>query len=470
MATTHKLDSNGDGEPFCKYPKALHIEMESNGGPITKFETSGGKTACDDAFTMGKAINEGKTKVIYDVKSKIPGRCLVVSKDVITAWNGVMKNEMEGKAEMSTATNGAVMEILNNAGIKTAYIKAVSPKSFLAWKCNMIPIEWVARRIATGSFLKRNKGVKEGYRFYPPKMETFYKDDEQGDPQWSREVIEETKLECGGVKITPNEIDIMEKATITIFEILERVWSTKDVNLVDMKIEFGVRTDTNEIVLADVIDNDSWRVWPSGDKTKMKDKQVYRNLKEVTASDMTNVKKNYKWVADQLKELNDFSTTSQDSVHVAVVMGSITDKDHCKKIETACGKFGISCSLHVSSAHKSTSDTLKLLGKLEGQSITKPTVIIAVAGRSNGLGPVLSGNSALPIINCPPVSDQWGSADIWSSLRLPSGLACSTVLSPDGAALAAAQILAQHNFAVWGKVRALQLINWTKIKKSNDSL
>jgi len=50
-----------------------------------------------------------------------------------------------------------------------------------------------------------------------------------------------------------------------------------------------------------------------------------------------------------------------------------------------------------------------------------PTVFIAVAGRSNGLGPVLSGNTNHPVINCPPLKPDWGSEDVWSSLRLPSG-------------------------------------------------
>ena len=67
-----------------------------------------------------------------------------------------------------------------------------------------------------------------------------------------------------------------------------------------------------------------------------------------------------------------------------------------------------------------------------------PTVFVTVAGRSNALGPVMSGDTTYPVISCPPITPDWAAQDVWSSLPLPSGLGCSTILSPEGFSLFAA--------------------------------
>ncbi|XP_075005252.1 bifunctional phosphoribosylaminoimidazole carboxylase/phosphoribosylaminoimidazole succinocarboxamide synthetase isoform X1 [Calonectris borealis] len=412
---------------------------------------------------LGKKVNEGKTKEVYELPD-IPGCVLMQSKDQITAGNAARKDRMEGKAAISNTTTSCVFQLLQEAGIKTAFVRKQSDTAFIAAHCEMIPIEWVCRRIATGSFLKRNPGVKEGYKFYPPKIEMFYKDDANNDPQWSEEQLIEAKFCFAGLTIGQTEVDIMARSTQAIFEILEKSWQPQNCTLVDLKIEFGVNILTKEIVLADVIDNDSWRLWPSGDRSQQKDKQSYRDLKEVTPEALQMVKRNFEWVAERVELL--LKTKSQG--RVVVLMGSPSDLSHCEKIKKACATFGIPCELRVTSAHKGPDETLRIKAEYEGDGI--PTVFVAVAGRSNGLGPVMSGNTAYPVVNCPPLSADWGSQDVWSSLRLPSGLGCPTTLSPEGAAQFAAQIFGLNNHLVWAKLRSNMLNTWISLKQADKKL
>ena len=125
---------------------------------------------------------------------------------------------------------------------------------------------------------------------------------------------------------------------------------------------------------------------------------------------------------------------------VIILMGSRADMEHCQKIADACQRvFGIECALRIGSAHKTPGHVQAILETYEKDS--RPKVYITVAGRSNALSGFTDGSVSAPVIACPPYSEAFGGADIFSSLRMPSGIAPATVLEPVNAALLAAKIL-----------------------------
>uniref|UniRef100_A0A6G1S5Z1 Multifunctional protein ADE2 n=1 Tax=Aceria tosichella TaxID=561515 RepID=A0A6G1S5Z1_9ACAR len=427
------------------------------------------------AALKGKLLSEGKTKQIYQHASN-PNLVLIESKDRITAGDGVKSHEMKDKSEYSTRTNAAIFEYLNSVGVPTSFVSRVegSSKAFIAKNCEMIPIEWVTRRLATGSFLRRHPNVKEGYRFAPIKLETFYKDDANHDPYWSLESIKEASFP--NLDLSESDVERMCILTRLVFQLLERAWQTLNHSLVDMKVEFGKDKESGEILLSDVIDNDSWRLWPNGDKRLMLDKQVYRNLTEVDNESMEKIRSNFALVAERTENLFKSLVPSASTgptagsatkvvvpPQVGIVMGSSSDRKFVETILKSLEKFGINrVDVHVSSAHKSTEYTLEVIEKLNQWPSCK--CIIAVAGRSNGLGLVAAANSTIPVINCPPMSDLTATTvDIWSSLRVPSGLGCTTALGADCAAMAAAHIVGNEDCFVWSKIKTAQTMTAIKL-------
>ncbi len=98
---------------------------------------------------FGPLLAEGKTKQIYAYPDD-DSLAYIVSKDQITAGDGARRNEISGKSRWSTITTANVFRLLNEANIATHFIKQVNDIVLLVRRCEMLPIEHVQRRIATG--------------------------------------------------------------------------------------------------------------------------------------------------------------------------------------------------------------------------------------------------------------------------------------------------------------------------------
>jgi phosphoribosylaminoimidazole carboxylase PurE protein len=153
---------------------------------------------------------------------------------------------------------------------------------------------------------------------------------------------------------------------------------------------------------------------------------------------------------------------------VVILMGSRADLDHCEKIAAACRQFGLETVLRVGSAHKTAEHALAILREYEADP--RPKVYITVAGRSNALSGFTDGSVSAPVIACPPPSESFGGADVYSSLRMPSGIAPALVLEPVNAALLAAKIFGQHDAGVRAAVQDFQRQQAAKIADDDRSL
>ncbi|MCS7177983.1 MAG: AIR carboxylase family protein [Anaerolineae bacterium] len=141
-------------------------------------------------------------------------------------------------------------------------------------------------------------------------------------------------------------------------------------------------------------------------------------------------------------------------MRVILLMGSGSDLPVAEEICRVLDRFGVPWERRVASAHKSIRYLLSLLEAWEADQ--QPKVYITIAGRSNALSGVVDASVAAPVIACPPYSDRFAGADLFSSLRMPSGVAPGVVLEPEAAALLAVKILALGDPGLQQRVREYQ--------------
>lgn len=137
---------------------------------------------------------------------------------------------------------------------------------------------------------------------------------------------------------------------------------------------------------------------------------------------------------------------------VVIIMGSKADLDWANQIVNVLKGFGIETVTRIASAHKVPLKCYELIKHYEKENV----VFITIAGMSNALSGFTDAQTLCPVIACPPYSDKFGGADVYSSLRMPSGVAPLTILSTENAALAAAKIIGLSNPDIQKKIAEYQ--------------
>jgi 5-(carboxyamino)imidazole ribonucleotide mutase len=148
---------------------------------------------------------------------------------------------------------------------------------------------------------------------------------------------------------------------------------------------------------------------------------------------------------------------------VIILMGSERDLEFSKEIAKTLKVLDVKFSFRVASAHKTPEKTLKILNENKNAKV----VYITVAGRSNALSAFVDASTTKPVIACPPYSDRFGGVDIYSSLRVPSGIGSLTTIEPEGAALAAAKIFAIEDKVLEKRMEKYQAERRTEIEKAD---
>jgi phosphoribosylaminoimidazole carboxylase PurE protein len=132
---------------------------------------------------------------------------------------------------------------------------------------------------------------------------------------------------------------------------------------------------------------------------------------------------------------------------VPIIMGSKRDYEFAKGIGDVLGRLGIPIEYRVGSAHKVPEHVLEMVGRYDQENDL--VVYETVAGRSNALSGMVAGKTDNSVIACVPDNDKDAlQMDIWSNLRMPSGISPVVVLGAENGALAAARIISLYDDSI----------------------
>jgi len=419
-----------------------------------------------------KKLASGKVRESFRVNGD---QRLIVVTDRISAFDKILETPIPKK--------GAVLNGLANWWfaetqdiVPNHLIRQVDPNASLVREAVPLRVEVIMRGYLTGSMWR---GYRVGNRVFSG---VEVPDGLRKNEKFPEPLLTPTTKEATDRPITPDEIvkagladaRIWEQVTAAaraLFERGTRILEEMGILLVDTKYEFGLID--GELVLIDELHTpDSSRFWFKKDWERSPedvvelDKEFVRQWLLANRTDdgiptalpadvMAETERRYLDIFERIVgeplALGNASPSRRlgrglvkeglmKLGFVAIVMGSKADLPFCRQLRAALEPYPVFTELRVMSAHKNGEDILDLAREYNGS--IEPGAVIAVAGRSNGLGGALAANLNLPVISCPPFADKSDlQLNVASSLIMPSRTPAATVVDPGNAAALALRCL-----------------------------
>jgi phosphoribosylaminoimidazole-succinocarboxamide synthase len=210
-------------------------------------------------------VYTGKTKDVYELKD---GNYMLRFKDDVTGTDGVFDPgantvglSIEGAGKAGLKLTSFFYETMNNMGIPTHFIGSDienNTMTILPAKMFGKGVEVICRYRAVGSFLRRyGMYAKEGQKL-DAYVEVTLKDDDRNDP-----LITDEALEMLGI-MTKEEYKILTDLTKQIGKVVKDELEKKDLELYDIKFEFGRVGNDDHIALIDEISGGNMRAYKDG--------------------------------------------------------------------------------------------------------------------------------------------------------------------------------------------------------------
>ncbi len=417
-------------------------------------------------------LSKGKVRDSYSIDER--NRMIVVT-DRISAFDVVLDSAIPGKGAVLNGMTNFWFEKTKDI-IPNHFVKEIDPNISLVKTAVPIKLEMVVRGFITGSMwrgyekgkrifsgVKVGDGLAQNIKLPSPILTPTTKS--KNDEEISREEIFAKKI------IDKETYEKIEAAALSLYSKASDYLASRGILLVDTKYEFGI-IDGKLTLIDEIHTPDSSRFWDVKDYEK-DPKSVYQMDKEYVRAWLIRETKNgimpivlsdevVNETSRRYREIYEKVTGSKFAIdisdcknrmyrnllrsglikdgYVSIIMGSVSDKDHALKIQSIIQKYGVMSELRVVSAHKNGERIVDL--SREYNDSIEPGAIIAIAGKSNGLGGALASNMNIPVINCPKFTSE---ADLMininSSLMMPSKVPAGTVLDAENAALFALRSL-----------------------------